>query len=323
MNLHTSWENFKTNLSKIDNIEVPRHVLTSSHSTSEIHGFADASMRAYGCCIYVRSRVANQITCRLLTAKSKVAPLKTKSLPRLELCAAHLLAKLWAKVRTLLSCNIKSVTFWTDSEITLHWIKTHPSTLATFVSNRVADIQELSDQIVWRHVPSRDNPADIVSRGCNVDDLNDSIWFKGPEFLLSESNEWPENQHFTLNDQQMSLEKRKTNVFFAVKDSNSIIELINKHSSYLKLIRVFSYVLRFIQRCRKKELDISTVTPTANEMNWSFLKIVEIIQNDDYSQEIKKLQNSQVLQSNLQKLNPFIHEFNDHNRTFSLIRLED
>ena len=234
MNLYTSWENFKTNLSKIDNIEVSRYVLTTTQSKCQIHGFSDASIRAYGCCIYIRSRVNDIISCRLLTAKSKVAPLKIKSLPRLELCAAHLLAKLWAKVKPMLSCGIESITFWTDSEITLHWIKTHPANLATFVSNRVAEIQEWSDQIDWRHVPSRDNPADIVSRGCNVDELSESIWFMGPAFLLKECIDWPVNQHFVLSDEQLSLEKRKMNVFLAVDEQNSIIELINKHSSYLK-----------------------------------------------------------------------------------------
>ncbi|GBP12562.1 hypothetical protein EVAR_72053_1 [Eumeta japonica] len=84
---------------------------------------------------------------------------------KLELCAAHLLAKLWNRIEKLISFEIESITFWTDSEISLHWIKTHPSSLTTFVANRVAEIQEWSDRAVWRHVPTRDNSADIVSRG--------------------------------------------------------------------------------------------------------------------------------------------------------------
>ncbi|XP_046807525.1 uncharacterized protein LOC124420040 [Lucilia cuprina] len=226
--LDTSWTSFKANLLKIYIIEIPRFVLTTSNAECQIHGFSDASMRAYGCCIYIRSRASGKTSCRLLTAKSKVDPLKTKSLPRLELCAAHLLTKLWSKIKHTVLFKVENVTFWTDSEITLHWIQTHPSTLATFVSNRVSEIQELSDQATWRHVPTKENPADIVSRGCNVEELVDSIWFNGPKFLLDECNTWPINDHFDLTPEQESLEKRKTNVLLAVEENetNHITSLI-------------------------------------------------------------------------------------------------
>ena len=211
---------------EIDSITIPRFVQTTSTSKVQIHGFADASIRAYGCCIYVRCSDTNKIVSRLLTAKSKVAPLKTKSLPRLELCAAHLLAKLWTRIKFMISFEIESVNFWTDSEITLHWIKTHPSSLATFVSNRVAEIQECSD-VIWRHVPTKQNPADIVSRGCDVNELKNSIWFEGPSFLLSDSSKWPVNEHFELTENQHALEMRKTNIVLAVESQqNCLLDLI-------------------------------------------------------------------------------------------------
>ncbi|XP_054745963.1 uncharacterized protein LOC129250358 [Anastrepha obliqua] len=181
LHLDTSWENFKANLLQLPSISIPRFVHTESSASCQIHGFADASIRAYGCCIYIRSHSAGGTKCTLLTAKSRVAPLKTKSLPRLELSAAHLLAKLWSRIAPMLSRPIENINFWTDSEIVLHWIKTHPSVLQTFVANRVSEIQELTDKATWRHVPTKLNPADQVSRGCNVDELNNSIWFSGPQ----------------------------------------------------------------------------------------------------------------------------------------------
>ncbi|XP_037823707.1 uncharacterized protein LOC119612057 [Lucilia sericata] len=255
LRLNTTWDNFKENLLKIDSIEIPRFVHTTSSASVQIHGFSDASIRAYGCCIYIRSSISDNVSCRLLTAKSKIAPLKTKSLPRLELCAAHLLAKLWIRVKRMISFEIESVYFWKDSEITLHWIKTHPSTLATFVSNRVAEIQEWSENVSWRHVPTRHNPADLVSRGCDVDDLKQSIWFDGPSFLLNDNSMWPVNNHFELTEDQVSLEKRKTNVLAAVEKSmnleNVFLKLIEDHSLYKKILRITCYVLRFIDCCRK------------------------------------------------------------------------
>ena len=142
--METEWKSFKIELSQVDTINVPRFVDTTLNSKVQIHGFADASMKAYGCCIYVRYSESNVMNSKLLVAKSKVAPSKkVKTLPRLELCASHLLAKLWHVVKPMLQkYEIESVNFWSDSEIVLHWLKTHPSLLHTFVSNRVSEIQE-------------------------------------------------------------------------------------------------------------------------------------------------------------------------------------
>ena len=173
----------------------------------------------------------------------------------------------------MISCEIESVTLWTDSEVTLHWIQSHSSTLATFVSNRVSEIQELSAQVAWRHVPTKENPADIVSRGCNVDELVDSIWFNGPNFLLKESKSWPVNEHFRLTAEK-SKKNRKTNVCFAVKEKevNYIVKLMENYSLYVKMIRVFSNVFRFLDITRGNKCRHLGV-PTAKEMNWTFLNL--------------------------------------------------
>ena len=120
---------------------------TAKSASVQIHGFSEESIRANGCCIYIRSRESDKVLCRLLTAKSKVAPHKTKSLLRLELCAAHLLANLWNRIKKMFNLEIESIHFWSDSEITLHWIRSHPSSLTTFVSDRVAEIQEWTTNV--------------------------------------------------------------------------------------------------------------------------------------------------------------------------------
>ena len=155
---------------------------TAQYASVQIHGFSDASIRTYGFCIYIRSRESDKVLYRSITAKSKVAPLKTKSLPRFELCAAHLLANLWNLIKKMLNFEIESVHFWSDSEITLHWIRSHPSSLT-----EIAEIQEWTTNVSWCHVPTKCNPADLVSTGCDVNELRDSIWFEGPAFLLQES----------------------------------------------------------------------------------------------------------------------------------------
>jgi len=109
----------------------------------------------------------------LVCSKSRVAPLKRLSLPKLELCAALLLSQLCQAVLKALNKTFGRIILWSDSTITLHWIRTHPYRLKTFVANRVASIQELTSAFEWRHVPSQDNPADLISRGILPAELGD------------------------------------------------------------------------------------------------------------------------------------------------------
>ena len=165
--------------------------------------------------------------------KVELSQVDTINVPRFELCASHLLAKLWCMVKPKLEkYTIESINFWGDSEIVLHWLKTHQSALHTFVSNRVAEIQEKTSDAIWRYVPSAQNPAYIVSRGCNIDEIKSSIWFTGPDFLQKSATEWPKNINFELSSYNLSLEKKKTvdAVLLLEKVENGILELMVKKS---------------------------------------------------------------------------------------------
>ncbi|XP_076483010.1 uncharacterized protein LOC117161893 [Bombus vancouverensis nearcticus] len=154
-------------------------------SGNELHGFCDASERAFGACVYLRIITPDgHVWTRLLTAKSKVAPLKSQTIPRLELSGALLLASLATTVLQALPSNISRTVYWTDSTIVLHWINTSPHTLKTFVANRVTEIQQKTHTSDWRHIPTADNPADLISRGQSPEDfLRPAIWQHGPEWL--------------------------------------------------------------------------------------------------------------------------------------------
>ncbi|XP_017470357.1 PREDICTED: uncharacterized protein LOC108362036 [Rhagoletis zephyria] len=222
----------------------------------------------------------------------------------------------------MLNRPIDSITFWTDSEIVLHWIKTHPSTLQTFVANRVSEIQELTQSASWRHVPTKQNPADQVSRGCSVDEIQNSIWFSGPQFLLEDPASWPINTHFELTPEEQALEKKKNaSALIAVSDNrNPLLTVIEKYSSHKKLLRVFAYILRWVLKVRDRSTKYDP-TPSAQELQLSFLKIVQIVQFDEYSQEITKLSKNLPLPSSLQKLNPFLHEYSEKSLSLKLLRV--
>ncbi|XP_054745862.1 uncharacterized protein LOC129250249 [Anastrepha obliqua] len=223
-NLQTAWERFLKDIAHLSTLSVPRYSGSTNHNSLQIHGFCDSSIRAYGCAIYLRLKsTEGKPTVTLLTAKSRVAPIKKQSLPKLELCGALLLARLLAKIKPLFNANT-TVFLWTDSQIVLHWLELHSATLSTFVGNRVSEIQDLTADASWRHVPTKCNPADIVSRGCTALELSNSIWFSGPSFLQLEPENWPSNQCGQLDTEEVSREKRKS-AFKAVIEENYILKL--------------------------------------------------------------------------------------------------
>lgn len=127
---------------------------------------------AYGAVIYARTECPDgSVKCTLIMSKSRVAPIKQVSIPRLELAGAELLARLIVEVkRTMKFQDLESV-LWTDSTATLYWIRNEPANLKAYVANRVASIQKNTDQICWSHVNTRDNPADLLSRGMKPSEL--------------------------------------------------------------------------------------------------------------------------------------------------------
>ncbi|XP_075213833.1 uncharacterized protein LOC142320038 [Lycorma delicatula] len=170
------WHVLVSQLSLIDDIKINRRVIINNPIDIEVHGFCDASQHAFGACLYLRSvNSEGEILVQLLCSKSRVAPVKTVSIPRLELCGALLLSKLLRKTLPILNLSIERAHLWTDSKICLAWISAPASKWKTLVANRVSQSQDLTDINDWRHVASSDNPADLISRGSNPESLDKGI----------------------------------------------------------------------------------------------------------------------------------------------------
>ncbi|GFS91899.1 uncharacterized protein TNCV_1930791 [Trichonephila clavipes] len=162
------------------------------NNTVELHGFADASSLAYAAAIYCRQKRNGKIKIQLLVSKTKVAPVKQVSIPRLELCGAHLLSKLFKSILRTLKHYTFDVFAWTDSKIVLSWLSSYPRKWKTFVVNRTSEIMEVLPTKHWRHVPSKENPADIASRGIDPKCLPDcKLWWQGPPWQRLETSSWP------------------------------------------------------------------------------------------------------------------------------------
>ncbi|XP_018394546.1 PREDICTED: uncharacterized protein LOC108773284, partial [Cyphomyrmex costatus] len=184
--LMQKWHNYHTQLIQLRNISLPRWTAFGSDTSHcELHGFADASSVAYAAVIYLKViSLMGSVTVSLLIAKSKVAPLKPLTIPRLELCAAALLARTMSFARTTLELSTIPCHCWTDSTVTLAWLRQSPSRWKTFVAHRVNDVQTLIPDAKWHHVPTHQNPADLASRGVTASSFAESsLWWQGPEWL--------------------------------------------------------------------------------------------------------------------------------------------
>ena len=127
----------------------------------------------------------------IVMAKSRLAPLKTLTIPRLELQAATLATRQDALLRRELDIELEPSQFWMDSTIVLQYIFNQERRFHTFVANRVAEIQGKTEVEQWHHVPTKDNPADDASRGVAAGSLGLPRWQHGPAFLLEPPRAWP------------------------------------------------------------------------------------------------------------------------------------
>ena len=138
------WTIWKEQLCNLKTLEIPRCVLPQERDLHkiELHGFGDASEKAYGAAIYLcaEDKVGKRIS-NLIMAKSRVAPTRRITLPRLELLAAYLTAKLISYVLKALKTPVQDIYAWSDSQIVLSWIKQPCSKWKVFVANRVQEIQ--------------------------------------------------------------------------------------------------------------------------------------------------------------------------------------
>ena len=335
------WNTWLSDLPKLERFEIPRCFKPSDFASvqcRELHHFSDASSQGYGAVSYLRQiDTTGNVHCSLVMAKSRLAPLKSVTIPRMELSAAVLATRLDRMIKQETTTPIDRSVFWTDSTCVLRYIENKDKRFQTFVANRISAILEQSNANQWRYVDTSLNPADEASRGMTADALlNNQRWVQGPDFLSEPEETWPQRPadfgEISSNDPEV----KKTPVTFANKASKpngDLNEVLQRFSSWTRLKKVVAWILRYknmlrkqVQRRKANQVinypsNAETVTPlSVSEMKDAENEIIRYVQKQSFAEEVQILSqttketqerkcNSAIKKcSSLYKLDPIIED---------------
>ena len=249
--LKKKWQKWLSEIPQLSGFTIPRCLRNPNPTCIQLHTFSDASKDAYAAAAYLVCRYpSSKPTSRLIASKSRVAPLKAITIPRLELMGAVLSTRLSLSILKTLS--IDQAFYWTDSSNVWYWIRSHSRSFKPFIANRVGEIQEHTEPEQWRHVPGELNPADLPTRGIQATDLTESKqWSEGPDFLRADESTWPGKPHCDNGSQTSEIESvtHATEIHEEKKQLCPFTDP-NRFSSFHRLICVTGWIRRFLHNCQ-------------------------------------------------------------------------
>ncbi|XP_058458201.1 uncharacterized protein LOC131434928 [Malaya genurostris] len=278
------WSRWIELYDKIDEVRIPRCYFVGPKEVDEIeiHVFTDASVSACACVAYLRMSNNGSCWCSLVAAKTKVAPIRPLSVPRLEIQAAMMGARLMQTVSSALTVNIKRRFLWTDSTVVLAWLRSDSRRYPPFVSFRVGEILSLTSVDEWYYVPSKLNVADDATKwntGLSFDP--DSRWFQAPSFLPTKE-QWPK-QSTKVDEADASVEEVRV-----VAVHQAVEEIVNadRFSNWNRLVRAMAYVYKAINKWKQSE---SGSCLRQDEFNKAEEALWRQAQAQSYEEEIQAL----------------------------------
>ena len=316
----TAWRRWLEELHYLSRVRVSRCYQpkrTARPPIAQLHHFCDASQQAYGAVSYLRTTTEDGVHhVSFVCGKAKLAPSKRLTIPRLELCAAVMAAKLEGQLKEALDLQISRSVFWTDSTAVLQYIRNTERRFQTFVANRVVAIHESSRAEQWHHVTSVMNPADDASRGLSGPDLDkDSRWIQGPFFLTLDEDKWPKNPQAIpeLADGDPEVKKGGTTLVARVNQGEGFLQkLWDRCSSWYQLRKNVAWLMRFIKWIKWRyttttDDDIPIGGLRVSELDEAKLNIIRLVQEVSFRHEINALRQGDSLHgSSLSRLEPFI-----------------
>lgn len=317
MTLKMKWRQFLEELTLLSKISLPRHINICQIKEVQCIGFADASQRGYAALVFLRTADnLGHFNVHFIACKTKIAPLKsshndaTLTIPRLELCAALLLARLLSHHLTLLGniITIDRIRAWTDSTVVLAWLTQEQKQFKIFVTNRVAKIHSLIPNCEWDHVGTTDNPADPASRGMLPRELlSCSKHLAGPEFLRQDESQWPVSDPAEVTVPTENLPELKTSVQRILHICEKEDRWMERFSSISRMQRVLSYCIRFTDRARKRSTPTGPISHA--EYNQVLHRIIKYTQQIHFSDLYKQIhKRMDIVPSTMAQLAPFVDQ---------------
>lgn len=289
--IKASWEKLRKDLSGLSEITFLRSCFETSDKDLSINIFCDASTHCFGFVVYISSNLKGP---QILWAKGKVAPLKGRTLPCLELMSIFLALKCLPSIlKSFPDVQFQDLNIFSDSQISLQWVLNKgQKNKQIFVRNRIQDItlmvtslkNEFSLHPKFLYVRSEENPADLLTRGITLSEFKKKFqfWSSGPEWLASHPSYWPS---FELRNAGI---EPVTPVFVAVREEKEppVIN-ISKYSSLNFLLRVCALLFRFLAKTRD-------VCSNIDCDERALLYCLKIMQQETFATEISFLKRIKV-----------------------------
>ncbi|XP_058122772.1 uncharacterized protein LOC131293707 [Anopheles ziemanni] len=283
------WSMWVTYLPEALKVSIPRcyrNTTSASVQHVQLHVFCDASEYAMATVAYFRFKEGDTIECALIGSKTRVAPIKFASIPRLELQAALIGSRFSATILQEHRINIAKCVYWTDSKNVISWLRSDHRRYSQFVAFRVGEILEHTEVTDWRWLPTKMNVADEGTKWQRFPDLGPSSrWFRGPDFLREPEQQWPGAQ---ASIEETAEELRPKLLHHSVTEP---LILFDRFSRWKRLLRAIAYVLRFANNLRKqsKREPIATGPLNSKELEQAERAIFITAQRDAFPEEIQRL----------------------------------
>ncbi|XP_062713565.1 uncharacterized protein LOC134290436 [Aedes albopictus] len=240
------WRKWSSMLEKLSEVRVPRCFFAIGSTTpkdAQIHVFVDASENAYACVAYIRSSCSGIPRCTIMAAKTKVAPLKPISIPRLELQAALIGTRLLDSICKSLTIPIAARYLWTDSTTVLAWLRSETRRYHQFVGLRIGEILGTTTVDEWRKVPSKINVADQATKWRDGPKFDpEDWWYAGPSFLKESEEVWRMQK-----DEQFATTEDLRNAFLHHRVVQVPLIDVSRFSKWSRLHRTAGYVVRAVE----------------------------------------------------------------------------
>lgn len=297
------FEEWMQSLNEVTRLRIPRCYDKGPDDFIDLHVFCDASEQAYAATAYWRiQKPGGKVDIRLVAAKARVAPLKPVTIPRLELQAAVIGARLADTIIKEHRDKPRKVIYWTDSQTVLRWIEKDAVKYTAFVAHRLGEIAELTDASQWRWVPTDHNVADDATRpNYTIRMKPEDRWFTGPAFLYDDEESWPR--------EKVKIDVTEDEVTYTTTEGKkeperpSHLPDISRFSSYEKLLRATAALFLFKEKCKNRNSQMTVDLIEKAEELW-----IRQAQLDDYAEEIQTIQKGKPVpkSSSLYKLDPHL-----------------